>query len=187
MKVTVKEPVSSVPPAPEGANERRTILSVEALAKSFGPTQALRDCSFTVRAGEVHAIVGENGSGKSTLVKILAGVHRPDKGGMQSVACAGSQALAQGHSIGLPSSRPWRPTVLMGKGWGAGLPFPGRTCPYWADLAGIWICPGVTPTRRLKRWENWLWSEKPARAATPASDGSVPLGAVAWPARRGAA
>lgn len=83
MKVTVKEPVWSVPPAPEGAHARQTILSVEALAKSFGPTQALRDCSFTVRPGEVHAIVGENGSGKSTLVKILAGVHRPDKGELE--------------------------------------------------------------------------------------------------------
>ena len=52
------------------------------LAKSFGPTQALRDCSFELRAGEVHCIVGENGSGKSTLVKILSGVHAPDSGEM---------------------------------------------------------------------------------------------------------
>jgi ABC-type sugar transport system ATPase subunit len=56
------------------------VLAVEGLAKAFGQTQALRDCSFSARAGEVHAVVGENGSGKSTLVKILAGVHRPDRG-----------------------------------------------------------------------------------------------------------
>jgi ABC-type sugar transport system ATPase subunit len=58
-------------------------LVVHGLAKAFGQTQALRDCSFSLAAGEVHAIVGENGSGKSTLVKILAGVHRPDRGELE--------------------------------------------------------------------------------------------------------
>ena len=50
------------------------------MAKAFGATQALRDCSFDLRRGEVHALVGENGCGKSTLVKILSGVHTPDSG-----------------------------------------------------------------------------------------------------------
>jgi ABC-type sugar transport system ATPase subunit/ribose/xylose/arabinose/galactoside ABC-type transport system permease subunit len=57
-----------------------TVLVADRVTKSFGPTAALRSCSFTLRAGEVHALMGENGSGKSTLVKILSGVH-PAGGG----------------------------------------------------------------------------------------------------------
>jgi ABC-type sugar transport system ATPase subunit len=56
------------------------LLEVSHVAKAFGATQALRDASFQLRAGEVHALVGENGCGKSTLVKILSGVHIPDAG-----------------------------------------------------------------------------------------------------------
>src|SRR5579863_3923862 len=59
------------------------VLRVRGLAKAFGATQALRDCSLELRRGEVLALMGENGSGKSTLVKILTGVHRPDRGTLE--------------------------------------------------------------------------------------------------------
>ncbi|WP_162148015.1 sugar ABC transporter ATP-binding protein [Arthrobacter sp. CAL618] len=49
---------------------------------------ALRDASFDLHAGEIHALVGENGSGKSTMVKILSGVHTPDSG---SISVRGSE------------------------------------------------------------------------------------------------
>jgi len=55
-------------------------IVVEHVSKAFGETQALSDCSFSARGGEIHAIVGENGSGKSTLAKILSGIILPDHG-----------------------------------------------------------------------------------------------------------
>jgi ABC-type sugar transport system ATPase subunit len=48
--------------------------------KRFGTTIALAGVTFEVRAGEIHALVGENGAGKSTLVRILGGATQPDSG-----------------------------------------------------------------------------------------------------------
>src|ERR687887_1342512 len=58
----------------------RRALRVEGLTKSFPGTRALADLSFDVRAGEVHAVVGENGAGKTTLLMLLSGVYEPDAG-----------------------------------------------------------------------------------------------------------
>jgi D-xylose transport system ATP-binding protein len=56
------------------------VLALEDVSKSFGPVQALEDVNFTVRAGEVVALVGDNGAGKSTLVKVISGIHHADSG-----------------------------------------------------------------------------------------------------------
>ncbi len=58
------------------------VLRVEHIAKSFGPTTALRDVSLHLRKGEVLGLLGDNGSGKSTLIKIICGFHKQDGGQM---------------------------------------------------------------------------------------------------------
>src|SRR5271154_2341329 len=56
------------------------LLLMQAVKKSFDGIEVLKGVDFAVRAGEVHALVGENGAGKSTLMNLLAGVHQPTSG-----------------------------------------------------------------------------------------------------------
>ena len=84
--------------------ETELALRMTGISKRFGPVQALRDVSLAVRAGTVHALVGENGAGKSTLMKILAGVYQPDTGsieirGRRQCFAHPAQALEAGVSI----------------------------------------------------------------------------------------
>jgi ribose transport system ATP-binding protein len=66
----------------EGQGTQAAVRAV-AVAKHFGATAALDGVDFDVMPGEIHALVGENGAGKSTLIRVLGGVHRPDRGAVE--------------------------------------------------------------------------------------------------------
>jgi len=63
-------------------NNQTPLIEVQNIWKYFGNGTALEDISLKVRAGEVMCLLGDNGAGKSTLIKVLSGVHQPDKGQM---------------------------------------------------------------------------------------------------------
>jgi rhamnose transport system ATP-binding protein len=108
------------------------LLEAAAITKSFAGVRALRRVSFDLRAGEVHALVGENGAGKSTLIKIITGAEQPDSGSLtvageavRHMSPAASRALgiaaiyqqpalfpdlsvAENIALALESGRAWR-------------------------------------------------------------------------------
>jgi ribose transport system ATP-binding protein len=89
--------------------EQATLLELSGIWKRFPGVVALRDVHFSVRAGEVHALLGENGAGKSTLMGIAGGEVTPDEG---SIAIAGSTIdkltpdLARQHRIAIVHQHP---------------------------------------------------------------------------------
>ena len=56
------------------------VLTMRGICKEFPGVRALHNVDFTLRSGEIHALMGENGAGKSTLVKVLTGVYIKDSG-----------------------------------------------------------------------------------------------------------
>ena len=67
------------------STHRDVVVSLRGVSKSFGAQLALDGVDLEIKAGEIHAVVGQNGCGKSTLVKLLGGYHAPDPGSVASV------------------------------------------------------------------------------------------------------
>jgi len=76
-------------------------LELSGISRSFDGVQALVDIDVSLAPGEIHCLVGENGSGKSTLIKIIAGVERPEAGGVVRVNGRECAALTPAESTRL--------------------------------------------------------------------------------------
>ena len=80
------------------------VLSMRGICKSFPGVRALNNVDFTLRKGEIHALMGENGAGKSTLIKVLTGVYEKDAGSIEIEGCPGEAHIhspQQAQTIGI--------------------------------------------------------------------------------------
>jgi rhamnose transport system ATP-binding protein len=85
------------------------LVELRGITKRFGPVEVLSEVDLALHAGRVHSLAGENGAGKSTLVKILGGIHQPDRGRIllegREIAIRGV-ADAQRHGIAVIHQHP---------------------------------------------------------------------------------
>jgi ribose transport system ATP-binding protein len=133
-----------------------TVLRLTEVEKAFGGVVALRGVSFEVRAGEVHALLGENGAGKSTLMAIAAGSLTPDAGAVEidgTELTTPSPSASQALGVGVVYQRPAVANDLsvlenMVLAMPAGRRPSGSDAPGWARerLAGIGA--DIDPWRR---------------------------------------
>ncbi len=75
--------------------EHEVVLTMRGICMEFPGVKALENVDFTLRSGEIHALMGENGAGKSTLIKCLTGINDFQKG---EIHIAGIQGLVKNHS-----------------------------------------------------------------------------------------
>src|SRR6201990_3028588 len=92
MAETMKDITSPRRPDGPGSGDGGPAVEMSGIYKSFSGVPVLRGVDFEVRAGEVHALVGENGAGKSTLIKIVSGAEVADEGTVE----VGGEPLAGG-------------------------------------------------------------------------------------------
>lgn len=88
-------------------NQHQEILRTEGLSKFFPGVKALDNVDFSLRRGEIMALLGENGAGKSTLIKALTGVYHADRGTIWLEARLSHRKIPPMHnnSVSAPSIR----------------------------------------------------------------------------------
>ncbi len=64
-------------------NKENAAIEMRGIDKAFGPVRALIDADLVVEPGTIHGLVGQNGANKSTIIKVLAGIYKPDAGGIK--------------------------------------------------------------------------------------------------------
>ena len=78
------------------------LLEMKGICKSFPGVKALQNVDLQLKAGEVHALLGENGAGKSTLIKVLGGIYHAEEG----------EIIIDGQKVNM-STASWQPAMLV--------------------------------------------------------------------------
>jgi ribose transport system ATP-binding protein len=133
--------VAATPTTAPEAELRPALLRLEGIVKTFPGVRALTDVSLAVRAGEVHALVGENGAGKSTLMAVASGALAPNEGTVEiggELLAAANPQTARDLGLGIVRQDPaLLPdlTVAENMAIGAGYRRAGglRNAPTWAQ------------------------------------------------------
>ena len=96
--------------------DKKPVLHLDNIVKTFPGVRALDNVSFSVLPGEVHALMGENGAGKSTLMKVLGGIYQPDGG---DIYMGDEKAVMSIRNSVLQKNSLWPKTFIWGN-------YPGR-------------------------------------------------------------
>jgi len=143
-------------PAEDGGNE--ILLEVRDLTVMHGQLRAVAGVSLTVRAGDVHAIIGANGAGKSTLLRTIAGLHRAAHGtialeGVDLSAVPPERRLAAGIAL-VPEGRRLFPSLTLEENL----------------LVGSYNArPGPWSVERVYELFQWMWDRRRQRTAQMSS------------------